>query len=147
QLFDRGRAPVRLDGEDMRLGISQGLGFSAEERWGHARRTAELARLVHAQGRRSGAALVAPKHSVRQRARELSGPERVVEVYLDAQVDVCRERDRSGLYAAADRGEIPMFPGVSATYDPPHDADLVLDTVANDIGACVEAIIAFLGER
>jgi bifunctional enzyme CysN/CysC len=146
-LFDRGRATVRLDGENMRLGISKDLGFSAEERSENARRTAEVARLVNDQGFICIAALVAPKHSVRQRARELIGADRFVEVYLDTSIEVCRERDTSGLYAAADRGEIPMFPGVSATYDIPHDADVVLDTVNDDIATSVEKIIAVLVER
>jgi bifunctional enzyme CysN/CysC len=146
-LFDRGRATVRLDGENMRLGISKDLGFSAEERSENARRTAEVARLVNDQGLICIAALVAPKHSVRHRARELIGAERFIEVYLDTPIDVCRERDTSGLYAAADRGEIPMFPGVSATYDIPHDTDLVLDTVNDDIATCVEKIVAVLVER
>jgi bifunctional enzyme CysN/CysC len=90
---------------------------------------------------------VAPKHSVRQRARELIGSDRFLEVYLDTPVEVCRERDQSGIYAAADRGEIPMFPGVSATYDVPHDADLILDTVASGVPACVEAVLQLLTER
>jgi bifunctional enzyme CysN/CysC len=131
----------------MRLGISKDLGFSAEERSENARRTAEVARLVNDQGLICIAALVAPKHSVRQRARELIGAERFIEVYLDTPIDVCRERDTSGMYGAADRGEIPMFPGVSATYDIPHDADVVLDTVHDDIATCVEKIIAVLVER
>jgi bifunctional enzyme CysN/CysC len=146
-LFDRGRATVRLDGENMRLGISKDLGFSAEERSENARRTAEVARLVNDQGLICIAALVAPKHSVRQRARELIGPERFVEIYLDTPIEVCRERDSSGIYAAADRGEIPMFPGVSATYDVPHDADLVLDTVHDDTATLIGRIIDLLSER
>ena len=147
RLFDRGRATIRLDGENLRLGISKDLGFSAEERSENMRRSAEVARLVNDQGLICIAALVAPKHSVRQSARDVIGPDRFIEVYLDTPIDVCRERDASGLYAAADRGEIPMFPGVSATYDVPHDADLTLDTVANDIPACVDQIIELLTEH
>jgi bifunctional enzyme CysN/CysC len=146
-LFDRGRVTVLLDGENMRLGISKDLGFSAEERSENARRTAEVARLVNDQGLICIAALVAPKHSVRQKARELIGSDRFVEVYLDTPLEVCRQRDGSGVYEAAERGEIPMFPGVSATYDVPHDADLVLDTVADDPRRCVERIIKVLTER
>jgi bifunctional enzyme CysN/CysC len=147
RLFDRGRATIRLDGENLRLGISKDLGFSAEERSENVRRTAEVARLVNDQGLIVIAALVAPKHSVRQLAREVIGAERFIEVYLDTPLEVCRERDGSGLYEAADRGEIPMFPGVSATYDIPHDADLTLDTVATDIPTCVDRIVDLLVER
>jgi bifunctional enzyme CysN/CysC len=147
RLFDRGRATVRLDGENLRLGISRDLGFSSEERSENVRRSSEFARLVNDQGLICIAALVAPDHSVRERARELIGPERFVEVYLDPGLEVCRERDQSGLYEAADRGEIPTFPGVSATYEVPTDADLRLDTLADDIPTCVAKIVGLLTER
>ncbi len=115
RLFDEGRVTVRLDGENMRLGISRDLGFSAQERSENVRRTAEVARLLNDQGVIAICALVAPKSEVRERARELIGPERFVEVFVDTPLDVCRRRDSDGLYLAADRGEIPQFPGVSAT--------------------------------
>ncbi|MFQ5557979.1 MAG: adenylyl-sulfate kinase, partial [Acidimicrobiales bacterium] len=143
-MFDRGRASIRLDGENMRLGISRDLGFSAQERSENLRRTAEVARLVNDQGIIAVAALVAPKADVRERARQLIGDHRFVEVFLDPPVEVCRARDTTGIYAAADRGEIPQFPGVSATYDRPADADLVLDTSTVALDECVDRIIALL---
>ena len=146
-LFDRGRATVRLDGENMRLGISRDLGFSAAERSENVRRTAEVAGVVNNQGIIAVAALVAPDAEVRQRARELIGSERFVEVFLDPPVEVCRARDTSGLYAAADRDEISQFPGVSAPYEKPADADLVLDTSIDDVDTCVRRILALLDGR
>jgi bifunctional enzyme CysN/CysC len=146
-LFDRGRATVRLDGENMRLGISRDLGFSAQERSENVRRTAEVAALVNRQGLIAIAALVAPKAAVRDRARELIGADSFVEVFLDPPVEVCRARDTVGLYESADRGEIPQFPGVSASYDKPTDADLVLDTSVLDVAECVKAIISLLDAR
>jgi len=131
----------------MRLGISRDLGFSSQERSENVRRTAEVARLVNDQGLIAVASLVAPNAEVRGRARELIGSERFVEVFVATPIDVCRERDVGGLYEAADRGEIPMFPGVSATYDPPADADLVLDTSVDDIDECVKKIFAILDDR
>ena len=147
ELFDRGRTTVRLDGENMRLGVSKDLGFSSRDRSENVRRTAELARLVNNQGLIAIAALVAPNAAVRTRARSLIGADRFVEVFLDPPLEVCRARDRGGLYAAADRGEIRHFPGVSAPYDKPDDADLVLDTSRLDVDACVNAIAAWLSER
>ena len=146
-LFDAGWTTVRLDGENMRLGISRDLGFSAQERSENVRRTAEIARLLNDQGIIAICALAAPKSSVRERARELIGRNRFIEVFVDTPLDVCRERDAEGLYEAADRGEIPQFPGVSATYDRPADADLTLDTVGRDTAACVEQIVALLRRR
>ncbi len=147
ELFDRGRTTVRLDGENMRLGVSKDLGFSNRDRSENVRRTAELARLVNDQGLIAIAAMVAPSAPVRERARQLIGAERFVEVFLDPPLEVCRSRDSAGLYRAADRGEIRQFPGVSAPYDKPADADLVLDTSRLDVDACVRAITAWLEAR
>ena len=147
ELFDRGRTTVRLDGENMRLGVSKDLGFSNRDRSENVRRAAELARLVNDQGLIAIAAMVAPSAPVRERARELIGAERFVEVFLDPPLEVCRSRDSAGLYEAADRGEIRQFPGVSAPYDKPADADLVLDTSRLDVNACVRAITAWLEAR
>ncbi len=146
-MFDRGRAIVRLDGSNMRLGISRDLGFSSQERSENVRRTAEIARLVNNQGLIAIASLVAPNAEVRARAKELIGEDRFVEVFVATPIEVCRERDTSGLYAAADRGDIPMFPGVSATYDRPADADLVVDTSTESIESIVKRIFAILDER
>ena len=144
ELFERGRTTLRLDGENMRLGVSRDLGFSSRDRSENVRRTAELARLVNDQGLIAIAALVAPSAAVRERARELIGADRFVEVFLDPPLEVCRTRDHAGLYEAADRGEIRQFPGVSAPYDKPAGADLVLDTSRLDVDACVQAIVTLL---
>ncbi len=147
RLFDRGKATIRLDGENVRMGISRDLGFSAQERSENLRRVAEIARLVNDQGIIAIAALVAPKEAVRQQARELVGEDRYVEVFVDTPIEVCRERDPHGLYDAADRGDIPQFPGVSATYDRPDDTDLRVDTSVQDVDDCVEAILELLDAR
>ena len=147
RLFDLGKTTVRLDGQNVRLGISRDLGFSAQERSENLRRVSEVARLVNRQGIIAIAALSAPKRSVRDRARELIGTDSYIEVFVDTPIEVCRERDPNGLYEAADRGEIPQFPGVSATYERPTDADLVVDTSVQTHAECVDLIIALMTER
>ena len=147
RLFDQGRATIRLDGENVRLGISRDLGFSGQERSENLRRVAEVARLVNNQGLIAVAALVAPKEDVRARARHLVGPDRFVEVFVDPPLEVCRQRDPHGLYEAAERGEIPQFPGVSASYEQPTDMDLRVDTTAQSVDECVDAILSLLDER
>ncbi len=147
RLFDRGRTTVRLDGENVRMGISRDLGFSAQERSENLRRVAEVASLVNNQGIIAIAALVAPKAEVRERARELVGEHRYVEVFVDTPVEVCRERDVNGIYDAADRGDIPQFPGVSATYERPADMDLRLDAVQSDVEDSVDQIVDLLYAR
>ena len=147
RLFDLGKTAIRLDGENIRLGISRDLGFSAQERSENLRRVAELALLVNKQGIMAIAALAAPKASVRDQARELVGTEHYLEIFVDTPIEVCRERDPNGLYQAADRGDIPQFPGVSATYDRPTNMDLRVDTSTQSIGECVEQIMALLTDR
>lgn len=147
RLFDRGRTTIRLDGENVRLGISRDLGFSAQERSENLRRVAEVARLVNSQGLIAIAALVAPEAEIRARARELIGTERFLEVFIDTPIELCRERDTTGLYDAADRGEIGQFPGVTSGYDRPEDMDLRLDPSVQSVEECVDAILVLLEER
>jgi len=147
ELFDRGKVTVRLDGENVRLGISRDLGFSAPDRSENLRRIAEVARLVNGQGLIAIAAVVAPDSEVRARAREMLTPQRFVEVFVDTPIEVCRERDPGGLYAAADSGEIESFPGVSAPYDRPNAMDLRLDTSVQSSDECVAAITDLLAAR
>jgi len=107
----------------------------------------EVARLVNRQGLIAIAALSAPKAVARERAKDLIGADSWIEVFVDTPLEVCRERDPNGLYAAADRGEIPQFPGVSAQYDRPADADLTVDTSAQTTAECVDQIVALLTAR
>lgn len=147
RLFDLGKTAIRLDGENIRMGISRDLGFSAQERSENLRRVSELALLMNKQGLISIAALAAPKASVRSQARELVGTDHYLEIFVDTPIEVCRERDPNGLYEAADRGDIPQFPGVSATYDRPTDMDLRVDTSVQSIGECVEQIMELMTSR
>jgi len=147
RLFDRGRTTMRLDGENIRLGISRDLGFSAEDRSENLRRVAEVALLANRQGLIAIAALVAPEADVRARARELIGDHRFVEVFVDTPIEVCRQRDPNGQYEAADRGEIADFPGVTADYERPADADLVLDAATQGVDECVDAVLALLVDK
>ncbi len=147
ELFDRGKVSLRLDGQNVRMGISRDLGFSSQERSENLRRVSEVARLANNQGILAIAALVAPNNEVRARAKELIGEDRYLEVFVDTPIEVCRQRDPEGMYEAADRGDIPMFPGVSATYERPDDADLRLDTSVQSVDECVSEILRLLGDR
>ena len=147
RLFDQGRAVCVLDGQNMRRGISRDLGFTADDRSENLRRSAEVARLINDAGMLCVAAFLAPDEAVRQKAAEVVGGERFLVVHLDAPVDVCRRRDQEGLYGAADSGDIANFPGVSAPYEVPASADLVLATDKLGVKECVEAIIELLAQR
>jgi bifunctional enzyme CysN/CysC len=147
RLFDMGRASTVLDGQNMRRGISKDLGFSSEERSENLRRSAEVAKLINEAGMICVAAFLAPSDDVRKKAGEVVGRERFLVVYLSAPVDVCRERDSEGHYQLADAGKIVSSPGVSAVYEAPTDADLILPTHELPVDQCVDRIIALLEDR
>ena len=147
RLFDEGRTCCVLDGQNMRQGISRDLGFTADDRSENLRRSAEVARLMNDAGLICVAAFLAPREDVRQKAAEVVGKDRFLVVHLNAPIDVCRSRDQEGLYGSADEGEIANFPGVSAAYEEPAAADLVLGTHELDIDQCVDRLMKLLEEK
>ncbi len=147
KLFDLGRACTVLDGQNVRRGISKDLDFTADDRSENLRRSAEVAKMINDAGLVCIAAFLAPREEVRQRAAEVVGEERFFVVHLNAPVDVCRSRDQEGHYVAADKGEIANFPGVSADYEEPSAADLVLGTHEIDVDECLERIMNLLDEK
>ncbi len=146
-LFDRGYLATTVDGQQLRIGISRDLGFTAAERSENLRRGIEVARVLNGAGVIALCAFVAPHEQPRARARDTVGAERFIEIMVDTPIEVCRERDTRGLYAAADRGEIPDFPGVSAEFEPPREPDLILRTAALTLEECTKRVIALLKER
>ncbi len=147
ELFDRGKVAVRIDGENLRLGLSRDLGFDESDRSENLRRAAEVARLVNRQGLLAVAAFVAPEAGVRQRFREMIGDDHFVEVFVDTPIEVCRERDTSGLYERADRGEIAAFPGVTSAYETDGTFDLRLDASRSTVAESVAMIVDLLQQR
>ncbi len=147
RLFDLGRAVAVLDGQNMRLGISKDLGFSAAERSENLRRSVEVAKLFIDAGMICIGAFVAPDEAVRQKAAERIGAERFIVVHLAAPIEVCRERDTDGHYRLADAGDFANFPGVTAPYEPPASPDLVLPTHEWPVGKCVDALVKLLESR
>ena len=146
KLFDAGHLATVLDGQSFRLGMSRDLGFSPRERSENIRRAAETARLMNDAGLICLTAFVAPEEAVRERARQTIGEGRFVEVFLTAPLEVLRERDDDGLYAAAERGEASL-PGVTAAFDQPPEPDLVLETDVLDVETCAGRIVELLRQR
>jgi bifunctional enzyme CysN/CysC len=144
RLFKLRAICVVLDGQNMRFGISRDLGFSAEERSENLRRAAEVAKLINDAGLLVVAAFVAPHEEVREKVKQLIGEDRFLHVHLAASVDVCRKRDSSGRYAAADRGDIADFPGVTSMYEEPRKADLILQTETLSADQCADEIMRLL---
>ena len=147
RLFDAGFLAHVLDGENLRLGISDNLGFGATERSENVRRAAHVARLGNDAGLITIVALVSPEEADRAAARSIIGDERFLEVHLSAPVEACEARDDEGLYRRARSGEIPRFTGVSAPYESPRSPALELPTHEIPVEEAVNRLIELLTAR
>jgi bifunctional enzyme CysN/CysC len=147
KLFDAGRAVTVLYGPNMRQGLSRDLGFTADERSENLRRGAEVAKILNDAGLICICAFVAPHDAVRQKARQVIGAERFIEVFLTAPIDVLKSRDTTGMYKAAEEGKIAAFPGVSAAFETPQSPDLTLQTDRTSVEECANQIVALLQSR
>lgn len=127
-LLERGRACCVLDGDQVRLGLNRDLGFSTAERSENVRRVAEVARLMNEAGLIVICALISPRLADRSLAKSIIGASRFKEIYVNTPLHVCAARDPKGLYAKARLGQIAEFSGVSAAYEAPLSADLLIDT-------------------
>jgi len=147
ELFNLGLHAYALDGDNLRHGLSADLGFAPEDRREHIRRIAEVARLFADAGTLVITALISPYREDRQRARSLVDEGQFIEVYVSAPLTVCERRDPKGLYKKARAGQIAEFTGVSAPYEPPLRAEIVVDTERHSVQACVAHIIDDLKSR
>jgi adenylylsulfate kinase len=133
-------ASVVLDGDEVRAGLSQGLGFSQADRSENIRRMAEVARLLSRQGMVVIVAAITPLQAQRTMAREIVG-EAYREIHVHAPFALCEQ----GLYARARRNEIAAFTGISDSYEPPVAPDLVIDTSACRLADAVESLMLAFG--
>ncbi|MPZ12489.1 MAG: adenylyl-sulfate kinase [Kiloniellaceae bacterium] len=143
RLFAKGYQVYVLDGDNVRRGLNANLGFSPEDRTENIRRVGEAAALFADSGVICITAFISPYRVDRDRARA-SAPGRFHEVYIQADVQTCEQRDPKGLYKKARAGEIAQFTGVSAPYEPPEAPDLVVDTSGENVAESVECIIRYV---
>ncbi len=121
------KVTMLLDGDNLRTGVNNNLGFSQEDRVENIRRAAEVAKLFAGAGVITICSLITPTQALRELARSIIGDD-YYEVYVDCPLEVCERRDVKGLYAKARRGEISDFTGISAPFEPPGQSDLRLRT-------------------
>jgi bifunctional enzyme CysN/CysC len=126
-LFALGKHSYVLDGDNLRLGLNKDLGFTREDRAENVRRVSEVAHLMADAGLVTLVALVSPFADDRTQARELFAEGEFAEVWVKTSAEVCAERDPKGLYKKAAAGELPNLSGVGQEYEPPTNAELVLD--------------------
>jgi bifunctional enzyme CysN/CysC len=147
RLWDAGRAVTVLYGQNMRQGLNRDLGFTADDRSENLRRSAEVAKLLNDAGLITIAAFVAPHEAVREKAKQLIGRDRVLEIYCTAPAEILRARDKSGAYRLADEGKIAQMPGLTAAFEEPASPDLVLRTDEVSIDDSVSRIIELMKSR
>ena len=143
RLFDAGYQVYVLDGDNVRTGLNANLGFSPEDRAENIRRVGEVAALLADAGRIVITAFISPYRSDRARAREAAGGS-FREIYINADVATCESRDPKGLCRRARVGEIKEFTGISAPYEAPLSADLVVNTSEQDVESCLDALVAYV---
>ena len=128
ELQKRGLLCRILDGDNIRSGINNNLGFSPEDRVENIRRIAEVGKLFVNTGIITIAAFISPNNELREMASRIIGKDDFVEVYVSTPIEECERRDVKGLYAKARRGEIKEFTGISAPFEAPEHPALSLDT-------------------
>ena len=145
RLRAEGRAVSLLDGDVVRRGLCSDLGFSEADRAENVRRVSQVARMMVDAGLIVLAAFVSPYGAEREKARALFAPGGFIEVFVDAPLEVCERRDGKGLYARARAQQIPDFTGISAPYEVPLSAEIVLPTDRLSLAESVALILAQLG--
>lgn len=134
-LHEQGYLTQLLDGDNLRTGVNNNLGFSEDERVENIRRAAEVSKLFANCGVITICSLISPTHDIQRMARKIIG-EKYFEVFINCPIEECEKRDVKGLYAKARNGEIKNFTGIDAPFDPPEDPDLEIKTHIDDLEVC-----------
>jgi bifunctional enzyme CysN/CysC len=147
RLHALGRHTYMLDGDNVRHGLNKDLGFTDADRVENIRRVAEAARLFVDAGLIVMVSFISPFRSERRMARELVGEGEFIEVFVDTPLEVCEARDPKGLYRKARAGLIRNFTGIDSNYEPPEQAELLLETKDTNPEALAELVLAELRRR
>ncbi len=146
-LFERGCNSYVLDGDNIRHRLNKDLGFSPEDREENIRRIGEVANLFTDAGVIVLTAFISPYRQDRDRARALNEQGRFFEVFCKCTVEECERRDPKGLWGRARKGEIQEFTGVSAPYEEPQAAEIIVETGKRSLEECAEQIMRYLEKQ
>ena len=146
QLFEQELWPQMLDGDNIRTGISSNLGFSPEDRKENIRRIAEVAKLMCQANLIVLASFISPTRSIRSMAADIIGNDDFHEIYINAPLSVCEERDVKGLYKKARSGEIKDFTGIDSPYEAPEEPALEIKTDELSLEESVERVTEYIRE-
>lgn len=136
-----------LDGDNIRTGINNNLGFSKEDRLENIRRIAEVSKLLINTGMITICSFISPTEEIRSMARNIIGEEDFIEIFLNTPLEVCEQRDVKGLYKRARAGEIKDFTGISSPFEAPANPDVEIDTSVVKIKDSVDLIFNTIADR
>ncbi|KXH81797.1 adenylyl-sulfate kinase [Sporosarcina sp. HYO08] len=143
-LYERGIRTYRLDGDNVRFGLNKNLGFSQEDRTENIRRIGEVSKLMIDAGLLTLTAFISPYREDREQVRDLVEKGEFIEIYVEASLETCEERDPKGLYKKARLGEIKGFTGIDAPYEEPDDPEIKIDTNRLSVEESVNVIVDYL---
>ncbi|MEW8405375.1 MAG: adenylyl-sulfate kinase [Candidatus Thiodiazotropha taylori] len=145
-LTGQGYHTYLLDGDNVRHGLCNDLGFSDNDRQENIRRVGEVAKLMADAGLITLAAFISPFRDDRRLVREILPEGQFIEVYVDANIEVCQARDPKGLYAKAKRGEIKQFTGIDSPYEVPEKPEVHLQADQISVADAVNQLLSYLHE-
>ncbi|MBF7020114.1 adenylyl-sulfate kinase [Staphylococcus sp. 18_1_E_LY] len=146
-LYDQQVHTYRLDGDNIRHGLNNNLGFSPEDRKENIRRIGEVGKLMVDAGLLTMTAFISPYEEDRAQVRETLDDGEFIEVYTKCSLEACESRDPKGLYQKARAGEIQGFTGINAPYEAPSNPEIVIDTEQLSVEEAVQEIINYLKEH
>lgn len=146
-LHKKNKLSYILDGDNIRHGLNNDLGFSPEDRSENIRRISELACLFADAGIITITAFISPYRKDRQLCRTMMNEQNFFEVYIKAPLHVCESRDPKGLYKKARAGEIKQFTGIDAPYEEPENPEIILDTDKFTVNECAQEVIDVLAKN
>jgi adenylylsulfate kinase len=149
KLFEHGFLTQILDGDNIRAGINNNLGFSGQDRYENIRRIAEISKLFLDCGIITINCFISPTEEIREMAKRIIGSENFIEVFVNAPFDVCETRDVNGLYSKARRGEIRFFTGIDSPFENPLKPDVEIRTdllsIDESVNRLLEHILPLIG--
>ena len=146
-LHKKGVHTYTLDGDNVRSGLNNNLGFSAEDRTENIRRIAEVSNLMIDAGLVLLASFVSPYEKDRQDVAKTVGKDNYIEIFVDTPLEECERRDVKGLYQKARKGEIANFTGIDSAYEAPSHPDMVIKTTQTTVEEAVELIINYINPK
>ncbi len=147
ELFKRGFLTQILDGDIIRNGINNNLGFSEQDREENIRRVAEISKIFLSCGIICINSFISPTHKIRQLAKDIIGNKNFIEIFVNCSLEVCEERDIKGLYKNARKGEIKNFTGINSKYENPINPDIEVNTAVLSIEESLEKCLKVILQR